>query len=167
MNGSPHAGIGVRQPSRSERAAYRWLLELLLDAFARKDRRDAARVVVSAADGTVSVWNFLCRDHCPRCERNRCVYLCERTRALACLCRVCRTLEVHDGIGRPICLATSGAVASEDLPADPLARVVGAAAPLPPTPNGRVLPFVALWPPRQDRRTLTATPRPAASEPSQ
>jgi hypothetical protein len=155
----PHTSAGTKQPSSSERAAYRWLLELLLDGFDRLDRRDAGRAVVSAADGTVFVWRYLRRDHCPRCGVIRAVYLCDHTRALACLCRVCRTLQVFDGIGRPVCLAVSGVVATDDLPPDSV-PTRGIAGILTARSGCRVLPFVAMWPLRPDRRTLTATSKP-------
>jgi hypothetical protein len=163
MKEPPHTSIEAKRQSSCERAAYRWLLELLLDGFDPLDRRDAGRAVVSAADGTVFVWRYLRRDHCPRCGVIRAVYLCDRTRSLACLCRVCRTLHVFDGIGRPICLAVSGVVATDDLPPDAVPRP-GLVGILAARSACRVLPFVALWPLRPDRRTLTATPRPVAEE---
>ena len=155
----PQTSIEPEHAPSTERAAYRWLLELLLDAFARRSQRDAWRPVVCAADGTLFAWEYLFRDHCPRCDNPRWVYLCNRTRALACLCLTCRSLEVIDGIGRPVAFATSSAVATEDLPPDEPLQRTGFGAPLSDLPTGRVLAFVALWPPRPDRRTLTYTPR--------
>jgi hypothetical protein len=158
----PQLFEGSERPSSSDRAAYRWLLELLLDAFVRQDVRDQARAVVCASDGTVSVWKQVFRDHCPRCKFIRRVYLCDSTRALACLCRLCRTLQVFDVLGRTIAFAVSRDVVSDDLPPELSASRHSVDELLAARAKPRLLPFVALWPLRSDRPTRTAMPRPAS-----
>jgi hypothetical protein len=169
MSEPPHTESQEELARANERSAYHALLEVLVDAQARRETRTLYRPEARAPDGTVSSWRFLgsdqfCSEHCPRCEARVWVYVCERTYSFAHYCWACRAIDVFDRFGRRIALVTGSAAVTES-PTDSPQDSNNDATAQPTCSGGKVLPFVALWRPGQRPRCLTDPSQPASREP--
>ena len=169
MSEPPHTESQEELARANERSAYHALLEVLVDAQARRETRTLYRPEAHAPDGTVFSWRFLgsvefCNEHCSRCETRVWVYVCDRTCLFAHYCWACRAIEVFDRFGRRIALA-AGSAAVMERPTDSTQGSNNDATAQPTCSGGKVLPSVALWRPGQRPRCLTDRPQPASQEP--
>jgi len=149
----------------AKRNEYRALLELLVDALARKEVATLRLVEVHAADDGFSIWHYLevtgfVHDDCPRCGLRPRVYWRGASRLFALFCRSCLTLEVLDYPDKRTALVAGTHVATKNSSATSTPQAPLEDPPLSRSSGGRTLPFVAIWPLGPDRRTQTAWPRP-------